>query len=45
MINGCLPDDIRILSHKVVPDEFNARFDCKERIYKYFFIQNCLNIE
>ena len=29
MINGCLPEDIRILTHIEVPAEFDARFDCK----------------
>lgn len=37
MINGILPDEIRLLSIKPVDSSFNARFDCTRRTYKYFF--------
>jgi tRNA pseudouridine38/39 synthase len=45
MINGCLPDDIRVLASHEVPDSFNARFDCRGRVYKYFFVKANLDIE
>lgn len=40
MINGVLPPDIRMLAwcpHP--PPDFNARFACRQRRYKYFFTQ------
>jgi tRNA pseudouridine38/39 synthase len=36
-LNALLPPDIRILAWAPVHSEFNARFDCKSRTYKYFF--------
>lgn len=45
MINGILPDEIRLLSIKPVDSSFNARFDCTRRTYKYFFFQNDMDIE
>lgn len=44
MINSSLPDDIRILSYKRVEPNFNARFDCIKRVYKYFFFLNEMDI-
>ena len=37
MLNRTLPKEIRVLGWSRVPDEFNARFDCAGREYKYFF--------
>ncbi|KAL2002825.1 hypothetical protein VTN02DRAFT_5780 [Thermoascus thermophilus] len=40
MLNNVLPEDIRILAwcpHP--PPDFDARFSCRERRYKYFFTQ------
>lgn len=40
MLNRVLPEDIRILAwcpHP--PEDFDARFSCRERQYKYFFTQ------
>lgn len=38
MLNSILPPDIRILAWCPFPSpDFNARFSCKERRYKYFF--------
>lgn len=40
MLNGILPDDIRIMAwcpHP--PPDFDARFSCRERQYRYFFTQ------
>lgn len=36
-LNYYLPKDIRINSYAIMPDNFNARFDCTQRHYKYFF--------
>lgn len=38
MLNSILPPDIRILAWCPFPSpDFNARFSCRERRYKYFF--------
>ncbi|KAK7556072.1 pseudouridylate synthase-like protein 3 [Phyllosticta citricarpa] len=38
MLNGVLPPDIRVLAWcPNPPANFSARFNCKERRYKYFF--------
>ena len=37
ILNRVLPKDIRILSARLVPQEFDARFSCKSRTYRYFF--------
>lgn len=34
-LNSCLPDDIRILSAKIVSKNFNARFSAKSKEYEY----------
>lgn len=36
-LNGVLPREIRILGVSRVDDDFDARFSCLERKYKYFF--------
>lgn len=38
-MNGVLPEDIRILDIAFVPDDFNARFACIGREYRYFFLR------
>lgn len=46
MINRVLPDDIRVLRICSVPsDDFDARFSCKSRTYKYFFPSTGLDLE
>ena len=45
MLNAILPDDIRIIGCEQVSDDFNARYWCTRRSYKYFFPKNNLNIE
>jgi tRNA pseudouridine38/39 synthase len=45
MLNAILPEDIRVLACKEVTDDFNARYWCTKRSYKYFFVKNNLNIE
>jgi tRNA pseudouridine38/39 synthase len=40
VLNHILPPDIRILAWcPSPPDDFSARFSCRERRYKYFFTQ------
>jgi tRNA pseudouridine38-40 synthase len=34
-LNHCLPNDIRVLSSEAVPEDFNARFSAKGKIYRY----------
>lgn len=45
VINEILPEDIRILAWAPVDLNFNARYDCKSRTYKYYFIKKDLNIK
>lgn len=35
-LNGILPEDIFIHAVEEVPEGFNARYDAKERVYRYF---------
>ena len=35
-LNGLLSDDINICSAEEMPGEFNARYDAKERVYRYY---------
>lgn len=44
MINAFLPRDIRVLNWASTLPDFNARFDCVSRTYKYHFIKGDLNI-
>ena len=44
MMNAILPEDIRILASKEVEPEFNSRYCCTQRSYKYFFALNHLNL-
>ena len=45
LINSLLPDDIRVLAWCPVSKDFDARFGCLQRTYKYYFIRQNLNIE
>ncbi|KAJ2080943.1 pseudouridine synthase deg1 [Coemansia sp. RSA 988] len=45
MLNKHLPPEIRILAWSPVSMDFNARFSCTSRFYKYFFSEKGLNIE
>lgn len=45
MINRQLPNDIRIISYKIVPHHFDARFSCLYREYRYFFMVKELDID
>ncbi len=35
-LNGFLPQDIRIQSAQIVPQDFNSRFNATSRVYRYF---------
>ncbi|VDM47153.1 unnamed protein product [Toxocara canis] len=37
MLNGVLPKNVRVLAWAPVGPDFNARFSCTKRIYKYAF--------
>ncbi|MDR2489858.1 MAG: tRNA pseudouridine(38-40) synthase TruA [Spirochaetaceae bacterium] len=37
-LNGFLPPDVRVTGAVAVPDSFHARFDAKNRSYRYFII-------
>eukprot|EP00347_Sterkiella_histriomuscorum_P000431 403375889 len=45
VLNHCLPADIRMISFSEVPAHFDSRFSCIYREYKYFFVQQNMNIE
>jgi tRNA pseudouridine38/39 synthase len=45
ILNTILPDDIRIIGSAEVRDDFDSRFSCLFREYKYFFVGNDLNID
>ena len=36
LLNGVLPDEIRAISWSPVSSDMSARFDCVERVYRYF---------
>lgn len=44
ILNEYLPDGIEITGWAPVPDDFNARFSCKQRHYKYYFVANMMSI-
>ena len=44
MLNNVLPENIRILGWCPVSPEFNARFSCNTRTYRYFFQPRQLNM-
>lgn len=45
IINALLPDDIRCVAWSPVGKDFSARFDCKMRMYKYYFPKGLLDID
>ncbi|KAF9428018.1 tRNA pseudouridine synthase 3, partial [Entomortierella beljakovae] len=45
IINRLLPPDIRIVAWAPVPEDFNARFNCAWREYKYFFPKGIIDID
>ncbi|KAF9426878.1 tRNA pseudouridine synthase 3 [Podila epigama] len=45
VINRLLPPDIRIVAWAPVPEDFNARYNCAWRQYKYFFPKGIIDID
>lgn len=45
VLNGVLPQEIRMLAWAPVQPSFSARFDCKQRTYRYFFPRGNLDID
>ena len=45
ILNRLLPPDIRVVAYTPVPEDFDARFSCKTRVYKYFFPAADLDID
>ena len=45
MLNRNLPPDIRVLDWAAVDPDFNARFSCISRTYKYFFPRGNMNLD
>jgi tRNA pseudouridine38-40 synthase len=45
ILNDALPDDIRVLGIAEVNENFNPRYEAKERIYKYFLFNEDYDIE
>ena len=45
ILNRLLPADIRVLSWAPVGVDFNARFSCLYRTYKYFFPRGTMDVE
>lgn len=45
MLNGVLPKSIRVFAWAPVAPNFNARFDCNRRTYKYSFPKAGLDLE
>ncbi|KAI8578091.1 hypothetical protein K450DRAFT_248976 [Umbelopsis ramanniana AG] len=44
-LNRILPKDIRVVAWSAAPQDFNARFDCVSRTYKYFFVKGDLDLD
>lgn len=44
MINSLLPPEIRVLQVVPAPEGFSARFDCRHRLYHYYFPRRSLDI-
>ncbi|CEG43178.1 trna pseudouridine(38-40) synthase [Plasmopara halstedii] len=44
-LNRALPTAIRVYSVASCRSDFSARFDCKARMYRYFFLRRNLDIE
>ncbi|KAJ1805091.1 pseudouridine synthase deg1, partial [Coemansia sp. RSA 2598] len=44
MLNKSLPPEIRVLAWSPVAEDFDARFSCRSRFYRYFFSEAGLDI-
>lgn len=45
MLNGVLPPTIRAVGFALVPDDFDARFSCVGRTYRYYFCHRGLDVD
>lgn len=45
ILNGVLPPEIRVLAWAPVDPAFSARFDCRQRTYRYFFPRGDLDVQ
>nr|CAD7448031.1 unnamed protein product [Timema bartmani] len=45
ILNRLLPEDIRVLAWRPALPDLSARFQCKQRTYKYFFPRGDLNVQ
>ncbi|KAI0689380.1 pseudouridine synthase [Cytidiella melzeri] len=45
LLNGVLPPTLRVISWSPIDPSFSARFNCRGRHYKYFFVSRGLNID
>ena len=45
ILNGALPEGIRVIAWCPVGQSFSARFDCAGRTYHYYFPKSNLDIE
>lgn len=45
MLNAVLPPTIRIVGSAYVPDDFDARFSCVSRTYRYYFCHRGLDLD
>lgn len=45
MLNRVLPEDIQVTDEALVDPNFNARYDCIKRVYKYYFYKMYYNLE
>lgn len=45
ILNQLLPEDIRVTGWAPVSETFNARYDCVQRHYRYYFLLNGLNLD
>jgi tRNA pseudouridine38/39 synthase len=44
MLNRVMPNDVRVLAWLPAPAEFDARFSCTGRMYRYFFMRRQLDL-
>lgn len=45
MLNHHLPEDIRVISWSPVDPSFDARFACRWRLYRYYFVRGRLSLD
>jgi len=45
MLNRVFPADLRAIAWRPARENYDARFECSKRTYKYFFPKGNFNIE